>query len=470
MAVIWWIRRDLRLSDNYTLNAALATGKPVIPVFILDLSLATAKRQRRLGFLFQALRTLDLELKNAGSGLVIRSGQPARELERLISETGAKKIFAGRDYTPTAMKRDSLVAKHLPLELVNDQLVVEPEAALKSDGTPYTVFTPFSKKWRSQINPSQLILSAPSHYPPIRLPHSERVPETPNTTAFYASETEAASRLEAFAQSSIFNYAENRDRLDIDGTSMLSPYFRFGLLSHRQAVSFALNAINRIWHQDPSLPSERSSKGPETWLNELIWREFYIHILANFPHVSKSEFNRSFSQVAWRYDQADLNAWKLGKTGLPVVDAAMRQLAQSGWMHNRARMIVASFLVKDLLIDWREGEKWFAEQLVDADPAANNGGWQWSAGTGTDAAPYFRVFNPVLQGQKFDPDGAYVRKWVPELSAFPPSLIHKPWEADLFEQQAAQCKIGTDYPFPIVEREFSRQRALRAYQRAKEQK
>jgi deoxyribodipyrimidine photo-lyase len=229
-----------------------------------------------------------------------------------------------------------------------------------------------------------------------------------------------------------------------------------GMISARQAVATAWTAIEAA----PDPAAERSA---ETWLNELIWREFYVHILAHFPHVRRMAFREGLRDVPWRNDRTEFEAWCAGRTGYPVVDAAMRQLVQTGWLHNRARMIVASFLSKDLLIDWRWGERFFMRHLLDGDPAANNGGWQWTAGTGTDAAPYFRVFNPVLQGMKFDPEGAYVRRWVPELAAIPAAHIHAPWMLTAAEQQRSGCVIGRDYPAPIVDHGLARQRALAAY-------
>ena len=247
----------------------------------------------------------------------------------------------------------------------------------------------------------------------------------------------------------IHQYAETRDRMDVDGTSSLSPYLRFGMLGLRQAVSAAKQ-------------TSAESRGAEVWLNELIWREFYIQILYHFPHVSQNAFNASLANIPWRNNESEFSAWKNGLTGMPIVDAAMRQLKKTGWMHNRARMIVASFLVKDLLIDWRWGEDWFMENLLDGDLAANNGGWQWTAGTGTDAAPYFRIFNPVLQSAKFDPDGNYIRKWVPELSGLNAKEIHTPWNLDI--------KISGYPERPIVDRGIVKERTLKAYSISKENK
>jgi deoxyribodipyrimidine photo-lyase len=461
MTSIWWIRRDIRLSDNPTLHAALKHG-PVIPVFILDPYLLERTPARRQGFLLGGLAELDVELQKRGSGLVMRRGKPEIELLNLIIETGAQAIFAEEDYTPYARARDTRVSEGLPLTLVQGQTVHHPEAVRKADGKPYTVFTPFSKAWKALLPDRLTPLPAPEHFPSINLPASVSpsiFPLPPSAPALFPpDENEAQRRLYQFTQSpnqKITQYAETRNRLDLDGTSALSPYIRFGMISLRQAAAQALNIepVNR--------QTGKQENGPAAWLNELIWREFYISILHHFPHVSRRAFNPALQNIPWRDDQSDFAAWKEGRTGVPVVDAAMRQLRETGWMHNRARMIVASFLVKDLLINWQWGERWFMDNLLDGDPAANNGGWQWTAGTGTDAAPYFRIFNPVLQSAKFDPDGAYIRRWVPELTHLSAPDIHAPWEKGL---------RLPGYPSrPIVDREKARERTLRAYSLSKEQ-
>jgi deoxyribodipyrimidine photo-lyase len=248
--------------------------------------------------------------------------------------------------------------------------------------------------------------------------------------------------------------------MDVDGTSKLSPYLRFGMLSARQAIVAARQAISQA-------KSEETRKGAETWLNELIWREFYMGILYNFPHVRRQSFRENLRGIRWENDPAMFDAWREGQTGYPIVDAGMRQLRAIGWMHNRARMIVAAFLTKDLLIDWRWGERHFMQHLIDGDPAANNGGWQWSAGTGTDATPYFRIFNPVTQGERHDPHGNYVHRWIPELANVPARYIHKPWQQPLSMQQQSNCVIGKDYPAPIVDHQWARQRALATYKAAR---
>jgi deoxyribodipyrimidine photo-lyase len=331
------------------------------------------------------------------------------------------------------------------------QVVQHPEFIKKADGDPYTVYTPYSKKWKSLLPESMDITRAPEYILTPEDVSTKAIPDAPTSDLFPAGETEALKRLEKFVANKIFDYAENRNRTDLDGTSALSPYIRFGMLGLRQAVLSAQQARAQAKRAE-------DKHGAETWLNELIWREFYIQILYHFPHVSKTAFNSSLAYIPWRNDPSEFEAWTQGQTGYPIVDAAMRQLRKTGWMHNRARMIVASFLVKDLLINWQWGERWFMENLLDGDPAANNGGWQWTAGTGTDAAPYFRIFNPILQSKKFDPHGDYIREWVPELLKLDEKDIHTPWES------------GVDvpgYPAPIVDHKFARERTLDAYKQSK---
>ncbi len=301
-------------------------------------------------------------------------------------------------------------------------------------------------------------IPAPERFlpPPLVHPGMPDWPRLPAESIFPAGEAEAQRRLSVFADFAIHRYAEDRNRMDLEGTSALSPYLRFGMVSARQAAWAALQARERSRDAAERL-------GAETWLNELIWREFYTAILHYFPFVRRTAFRPELRSISWHNDPAGFSAWTEGRTGYPVVDAAMRQLNAIGWMHNRARMIAASFLTKDLLIDWRQGERYFMQNLIDGDPASNNGGWQWTAGTGTDASPFFRIFNPILQGKKFDPQGLYVQRWVPELAGVPAEFIQTPWEMPIDLQRKVGCMIGEDYPAPIVDHAFARQRALAVY-------
>lgn len=459
---IWWLRRDLRLADNAALQAAVQ-AEQLLPVFILDPALLSGPTYspRRHAFLLDGLRRLDVDLHARGSRLIVRQGQPRHELTRLLAESQASVIHAEEDYTPYARRRDSDIARALPLRIHPGLTVRQPEQVHKSDGAPYTVFTPFSRTWlalplpwESELYPAPARINTPTDV--ASLP----VPVASLQTPFPAGEAEAHSRLRRFAHNLIYQYKAQRDRLDLAGTSSLSPYLRFGMLSARQATVATLAAR-------AAAPDSEAAAGAQSWLNELIWREFYHHILYHFPHVRGGNFRADYDRVVWRNDPDDWEAWRAGQTGYPVIDAALRQLTTTGWMHNRARMLVAAFLTKDLLIDWRWGERWFMQQLVDGDLAANNGGWQWSAGTGTDAAPYFRIFNPVTQAQKFDPEGRFIRRWLPELDPVPRAYLHAPWTMPAEVQAQVGCRIGRDYPPPVVDHQWARERALTAYKTAK---
>ncbi len=496
---LWWIRRDLRLTDNQALATAMERAERVIPVFVLDPNILNSATvgDVRVAFLLGGLHQLDVGLRARGSRLIVRHGEPARELMALARESGAEAVFAEEDCTPYARRRDARVAQALPLHLTGGLTIHPPGTVLKTDGTPYTIFTPYSRAWKAFPLPwgqadrltgsarkgaraaeGTAILPYPDQLPAVGDLKSLPIPDEPKLPAsvpFLPGEVEAQRRLRAFfdpgqtsltggggrpSQPGIYGYAEGRNRLDLDGTSGLSPYLHLGMLSARQAVANALDAIDEA-------PDSQARQGAELWLSELIWREFYIAILAHFPEVHQQSFRSELRNIAWENDEAAFAAWCEGRTGYPVVDAAMRQLVRTGWMHNRARMIVASFLVKDLLIDWRWGERFFMQHLVDGDVAANNGGWQWTAGTGTDAAPYFRIFNPVLQGVKHDPYGTFVRWWVPELTNVPERYVHAPWKMSTEVQEAAGCVIGQDYPRPMIDHGWARERVLNAYSVAK---
>ena len=459
---IWWIRRDLRLTDNQALHAALQQADNVLPVFVFDPAIRASSwySERRQHFLLGGLDALAAQLQARGSRLILRSGAPELVLPQLLAESGATLICAERDHTPYATARDQRVARLCNL-LLTEGVAARPVGSVRSAvDKPYTVFTPYSRKWQQQATlqpsvllPSPAIIATPANIASLPLP------TYPTNGDFPPGEVEAQRRLENFVQGEdgpIYDYANQRDLPAAAATSPLSPYLRLGMISARAAAVAAYTAIQRA-------TTATAQQSAQSWLNELIWRDFYITILHEFPHVRRGSFRVQYNAIRWANNEDDFAAWCAGQTGYPFVDAAMRQLTATGWMHNRARMVVASFLVKDLLIDWRWGERWFMQNLLDGDPAANNGGWQWSAGTGTDAAPYFRIFNPVAQSEKFDPAGLYIRQWVPELAAVPLKYLHQPWVMPLSEQLQAHCRVGSDYPAPLVDHAWARQRLLAAY-------
>lgn len=412
------------MDDNRALLLALQSAEQVVPVFVLDPKILarTDTSPRRVAFLYAGLHRLDADLRARGSYLVIRHGDPQEELPRLAAETGATAVFHSREYEPAGLERD----RQLPLEthVARDHLLVEPETIQSKQGTPYTVFTPYYRVWEQQAFLAPLAapvrIPTPAALPSLPLPASPLTPRSPESV------------LAQFVGQGMAHYETDREFLGEPGTSQLSAYLKFGMISIRRLRAVAINPA---------------------WLRQLAWRDFYYQILWHFPHVAQGCFKREYDSLAWLNDPALLAAWQEGRTGYPIVDAGMRQLRETGWMHNRARMIVASFLTKDLLCDWQLGEQWFMQHLVDGDLACNNGGWQWAAGTGTDAQPYFRIFNPVSQGEKFDPDGLYVRRWCPELKDVPTKLIHRPWDAT----------PSTSYPAPIVEHSAQRAKALVLY-------
>jgi deoxyribodipyrimidine photo-lyase len=487
---IHWFRRDLRLHDNPALMAAArASGGQVVPLFILDDAVLAAPRTgaARVAFMLDSLRALDAALRERGSRLIVRRGPPDAKLRALATECGAAGVTWNRDYTPYAIARDNAAGEALhglDVRTFAEAMILEPREVLTKAGKPYTVYTPYRRNWRVRVEALRDELLVED-----AIPSLVAVPETivslplPTaadlgfaTTQLLPTGGEAAgrARLADFvrANGEIDGYAAGRDQPGLPATSRLSPYLRFGCVAARACARAALNLMIDSRLQSANDHKEQSAirnleSAIETWLSELAWRDFYYQILANFPYVLRGAFKRQYDGLEWENDERLFAAWCAGQTGYPIVDAAIRQLNSEAWMHNRARMIVASFLTKDLLIDWRWGERYFMRQLVDGDHAANNGGWQWAAGTGTDAQPYFRIFNPTSQGQKFDPRGIYIRRYVPELERVPDRYINTPWAMPIAEQRRAGVLLGRDYPMPIVDHAERRTRALALYRSQK---
>jgi deoxyribodipyrimidine photo-lyase len=454
---IHWFRNDLRLSDNAALCEA-AAADALLAVFVLDPRLLRANRAAgpRLRFLLDCLARLARELEARGSRLVIARGAPERELVRLAREVGATLVCWNRDYTPFARRRDAVV--RAALERLGARVVecadrVVFDDVRKDDGSAYAVYTPFRRAWLRRLDddprpprPAPRLPPTPEGVASIPLPAaSELVAAQEPCELPTGGERAAARRLAAFLGERAKDYARLRDLPAVDGTSRLSPYLRFGAISIRTCLEQA----RELARADPA-----ARTGARKWIDELVWREFYAAIVAAHPRVLRGAFRPALEALRWNDDPRGFAAWQQGRTGYPIVDAGMRQLLATGWMHNRVRMIAASFLVKDLLVDWRRGERHFFERLVDGDPASNNGGWQWSAGTGTDAQPFFRIFNPTAQGERFDPDGDYVRRWVPELRALAGRAVHRPWDARL---------ATPGYPAPIVDHAERRALALERF-------
>jgi deoxyribodipyrimidine photo-lyase len=425
---LFWFRRDLRLNDNTGLHLALKSSNRVLPLFIFDteiLDKLTDKADRRISFIYTALEMLQTELVAAGSSLLVMHGKPVEIFKLLTDKYSIEAVYTNHDYEPYAFERDSSVSgllktKQIPFYSYKDQVIFEKQEILKSDGTPYTVFTPYSKLWKQKVGfqgitfeASEKLKSNLFRTAPIALPTFESLGFIRSITAFAKPKIDEAV---------IRSYHLTRNLPYLNGTSNMGTHLRFGTVSIRMLVSKALE-LN------------------EQWLNELIWREFFMMILSNFPYVVDRSFKSKYDLIAWRNDETEFLKWCNGETGYPIVDAGMRELNETGLMHNRVRMVVASFLTKDLLIDWRWGEKYFAEKLLDYELSSNNGNWQWAAGTGCDAAPYFRIFNPTEQAARYDPDSLYIKKWVKE--------------------------FGTpDYAAPMVDHKFARLRALDAFKKA----
>jgi deoxyribodipyrimidine photo-lyase len=459
-----WFRNDLRLQDNTALRALASSAKEWLPVFVLDPRIRAGARagKPRNRFLLDCLGRLSRDLGKRGVPLLVREGLPEDELPKLMHETGARLLSFNEDATPFARLRDSAVQPAVERgggEVMTrlDHVVFRSSEVRSASGGAYSVYSPYRKTWwRRWSQEPRLPVRLGRLPPPIPGFSADRIPD-PRELGLEAGgcdvptggEAAAKRRLDRFLEAAAGRYHEDRDRPDRDGTSRLSPYLRFGVISVRQCFERAEEAA----HVEPAL-----QQGVAKWLDELIWREFYSAILEEHPRVLRESYRREYDALVWNDDPKGFEAWCEGRTGYPIVDAGMRQLRAIGWMHNRVRMIVASFLTKDLLIDWREGERFFFERLVDGDPASNNGGWQWAASTGTDAQPYFRIFNPVAQGRRWDPEGRYVRYWVPELRELPDPHVHAPWESGLPD----------GYPPPIVDHAERRELALERFKSARE--
>jgi len=445
--VIWWIRRDLRLRDHPALTLAWQAAEEVIPVFILDPAFARASPRRR-AFLMAGLRALDEELRARGGYLVVREGPPAEILRGLMVETGATAVFAEGDVSPYARRRDAEVASWLPLIRIGWPTIHPPDVLVKEDGSPYRVFGAFRRRWESHPIPAVLSEKAipsrwrmPTELPSLPLP-AVRTPE-----GFPAGEQAAWERLRVFVQGDdapIFHYRALRRRLDGEGGSRLSPYLRFGMLSPRQALWAALEAEARA-------PNAESRRSVRAWINELIWRDFFLTWFYAFPDLRRRSLRPPREARPPEKDPRALEAWRAGRTGYPLIDAAMRQLAQEGWMPNRARMLTAFFLSRCMDIDWREGERWFLENLIDGDPAVNGGNWQWAAGAGLDPLSALRSFDIIRQARQADPHGGYIRRYLPELDRVPEAFIHAPWTMPEDLQRQVGCRIGRDYPAPCID-------------------
>ncbi len=470
-----WFRRDLRLRDNPALSAAVARGGPVVAVFVLD---DAAEGRWPPGapsrwWLHHSLAALDASLCERGSRLILERGDAAGALARVARASGAGAVYWNRRHEPAALAGDraaaaALAALGLETRDFNAGLLFDPGSVSNRQGRPFQVFSPF---WRRCL---ELPVEAPVPLPPGRfrrpaawprslaleelglLPAARRDEGLAGT--WRPGEKGGAARLRRFAAGALAAYAEGRDRPDLDGTSMLSPWLHFGSVGPRQ-VWAAVGALSRETGVFPP------SNGARVFLSEIGWREFAHHLLFHFPGTPEAPLRPAFGKFPWARDPGGrmMRAWREGRTGYPIVDAGMRQLSGMGWMHNRVRMVVASFLVKHLRLPWTQGARWFWNALVDADLANNTLGWQWSAGCGADAAPYFRIFSPVRQGARWDPRGDYVRRWVPELARMPAAFIHRPWDAPADVLADAGVRLGDSYPRPVVDHAAARSAALDAF-------
>jgi deoxyribodipyrimidine photo-lyase len=466
-----WFRRDLRAFDHAALHRALSSTGQVFCAFVFDTAILDAlpRDDRRVHFIHASLAELDAELRRLGGGLLVRHGRAEDEIVRLAAELGVELVFANRDYEPGAIARDARVQERLraagrELVTLKDQVIFEGREVLTLAGQPFSVFTPYKNAWLRRlaaepgalapcdIEPHAAALAPPppGHALPGLAEIGFGVPSAPVTPAGMSG---AAQLFDAFLDR-IGDYGTARDFPFEDATSRLSVHLRFGTTSIRHLVRTAQQIAAHA----------ATAAGAGTWLSELIWREFYAMILAQHPRVVNASFKPAFDAIVWDRDDLAFAAWCEGRTGYPLVDAAMAQLNQTGFMHNRLRMLTASFLTKDLGIDWRRGERYFALKLNDYELASNNGGWQWAASTGCDAQPWFRIFNPLTQSRKFDPDGAFIRRYLPQLGSLDAREVHAPWLAEPMLLAAKGVQLGRDYPWPIVDHEQARKRTLQRFE------
>jgi deoxyribodipyrimidine photo-lyase len=473
-AALMWFRRDLRCEDNAALFAALKDSRRVYCAFVYDteiLEILPRRNDRRVEFICESVNELGDALEQAGGQLITLHGAARTEIPQLAAKLGVQAVYSNHDYEPAALKRDHAVAKALKDSNITfltrkDQVIFEKDEVLTLGGTPFSVFTPYKNAWLKKLEPFFVkaypverymahLAKAPAHARRLTLADIGFEPTNLRQLGISGGAAAAQKLLEDFMPR-MAHYRDSRDYPAKKGPSYLSVHLRFGTVSIRALARAAWPGVGGL-----------SGEGPATWLSELVWRDFYFMILHHHPHVVSRAFKPAYDAIQWPNDEALFSAWCEGRTGYPIVDAAMRQLNQTGYMHNRLRMIAASFLVKDLHIDWRRGEKYFAGQLNDFDLAANNGGWQWAASTGCDAQPYFRIFNPVSQSERFDADGAFIRRYVPELAGCDKRAIHAPWEMTLLEQQGAGVIIGKDYPAPVVEHAVARLQTLEMFKAVK---
>lgn len=474
MLRIFWFRKDLRIDDNAGLKQFIADTNDddeYMFLYIKNKNTYEYFGEKRIYFLYQALASLSKSLHKHSRELIITEGNSLEVFNEILSVYKSISVYANKQPEPYSRKRDEDVRKLLEkrgseLNLFTDSTIFPLGEILKGDGKPYVVFTPFMKSFYSMLNKayyaksdSDLNKLKGKEYKKhgLKALEPEKEMKTLKDSEFFdGSREEGIKQLEKFWKDKLESYRSKRDFPAVYGTSRLSPHFHFGTVGIREAFRTGFNKINRS-------SSTKVKTESRTWLNELIWREFYYNITFHFPGIIKDSFNKQYDKLSWNKSRKDFTAWCEGKTGYPIVDAGMRQLVKEGWMHNRVRMITAMFLTKHLLIDWRKGEKFFADHLVDLDFSSNNGGWQWSASTGVDAAPYFRIFNPTLQSKKFDAKGEYIKEYLPELKGVPVKYIHAPWALSDNEQKHIGIKIGKDYPAPIVDHKQAREIAIKEY-------